>query len=61
MEIEETTKRRLYRGFDLIELRRLGARAIRWHISQRQAGMNRDYGFTSSEDEAHRKIDCLLD
>jgi hypothetical protein len=60
MDIEETTKRRSYRGFDLVELRQNGAIKIRWHIAQRQAGMNRDYGFTPSEDEAHRKIDALL-
>jgi hypothetical protein len=60
MDIEETTKRRSYRGFDLVELRQNGASQIRWHIAQRQAGMNRNYGFTPSEDEAHRVIDALL-
>jgi hypothetical protein len=60
MDIEETTKRRSYRGFDLVELRQNGFSTIRWHIAQRQAGMNRGYGFSPSEDEAHRKIDDLL-
>ena len=60
MDIEETTKRRSYRGFDLVELQQKGASAIRWHIAQRVGGMNHNYGFSPTEEEAHRKVDALL-
>jgi hypothetical protein len=60
MDIEDTIKRESYRDFDLVQLRHGKAAATRWHITHKESGMNRSYGFATSEDEAHRKIDKLL-
>jgi len=60
MDIEEAIDRQSYRGFDLVQLREKSAKKTRWHVTQQEACMTRNYGFTSSVDEARRRIDGLL-
>jgi hypothetical protein len=60
MEIEETIKRQSYRDFDLVHLRHGNSAESRWHISHKESGMNRSYGFAISAIEARLKIDFLL-
>ena len=60
VDIEDTIKRATYREFDLVHLRQGSAAATRWHISHKESGLNRSYGFAVSEIEARRKIDAIL-
>jgi len=60
MEIEETINRQSYRGFDLVELRQAKATQSRWHVSHRESGTSRNYGFTTTEAEARSKVDDVL-
>jgi len=60
MDIEDTIKRESYRDFDLFQLRQGNATQTRWHISHHESGVNRSYGFVTTENEARRKIDDLL-
>jgi hypothetical protein len=60
MEIEDTIERQSYRDFDLVHLRHGKVEKTRWHISRKEAGMSRSFGYTPSADEARRKIDTLL-
>jgi hypothetical protein len=60
MEIEDTIKRQSYRDFDLVQLRQVNATKTRWHISHQESGMNRSYGFVTTESEAQSRIDALL-
>jgi hypothetical protein len=60
MEIEETIRRESYRDFDLSELRHGNAAKTRWHISRLESGLNHNYGFVNTENEARCKIDNLL-
>jgi len=60
MDIEETIRRESYRDFDMVHLRQGGVRETRWHITHKESGMNRSYGFADSEDAAKCKIDHLL-
>jgi hypothetical protein len=61
MEIEDTIERKKYRGFELVHLRLGKTGPTRWHITRKEGGMTRNYGFVSSEDQAHRQIDELID
>lgn len=60
MDIEDTIKRESYRDFDLVHLRQPNVAKTRWHITHKEGGMNRSYGFAASEDDARSKIDDLL-
>ncbi len=60
MEIEEVIKRVSYRDFGMVQLRHGFATETRWHITQVESGMGRNYGFASSEHAAREKIDDLL-
>jgi hypothetical protein len=60
MNIEDAIRRESYRGFDLVELREGLARKTRWHITQKEAGMTRNHGFTATACEAKMKVDALL-
>jgi hypothetical protein len=60
MEIEDTVNRESYRGFDLLQLRQGNSIETRWYITQRDAGMDRSYGFAPSAVEARDRIDDLL-
>ena len=60
MEIEDTIKRESYREFDLVHLRHGNATQTRWHISHRESGMSRSYGFAVSAIEARTIIDDYL-
>jgi hypothetical protein len=60
MEIEDTIKRESYRDFDLVHLRHGNAAETRWHITHKESGMNRSYGYAPSEIEARFKIDDFL-
>jgi len=60
MEIEDTVRRESYRDFDLVQLRLVNATATRWHITHVESGMNRSYGFFTTETEARGRIDHLL-
>ncbi len=60
MEIEDTLKRESYRDFSLVQLGQRNATTTRWHITRKESGMNRSYGFATSEHDAKSKIDDLL-
>lgn len=60
MQIEDTIGRNSYRDFDLVHLRHGLAKQTRWHITHKESGVNRSYGFATSEFEARRIIDALL-
>lgn len=60
MEIEETIQRESYRDFDLVHLRHGKAKETRWHITHKESGLNRSYGFAVSHSEARRAVDDFL-
>jgi hypothetical protein len=60
MDIEETLNRESYRGYDLVHRTAKAPDASRWHITHKESGMNRSYGFAASQSQAHRTIDDLL-
>jgi hypothetical protein len=60
MEIEEIVQRESYRDFDLVRLRHGIAKETRWHITQIESGMTRNYGFAASESAARIKVDDFV-
>ena len=60
MDVEDIIDRELYRGFDLVQLRKGDDTETRWYITQRDCGMDHSYGFAASAVEARIRIDDLL-
>ncbi|MGA2231538.1 MAG: hypothetical protein ABSH22_11610 [Tepidisphaeraceae bacterium] len=60
MEIEDTIARESYREFDMVHLRHGKDMETRWHITHKESGMNRSYGYATSENEARLKIDGFI-
>jgi hypothetical protein len=60
MDIEDTIKQESYRDFVLTQLRQGDAPATRWHITRKESGMSRSFGFFATAIEARHKIDDLL-
>jgi hypothetical protein len=60
VDIEETVQRESYRDFDLVLLSRGKTPKLRWHITHKESGMNRSYGYAISQTQAHVMIDAVL-
>ncbi len=60
MDIEETVQRETYRDFDLVLMSRENAGKTRWHITHKESGMTRSYGYAISESQAHTMVDAVL-
>jgi hypothetical protein len=60
VDIEDTVERESYRDYDLVHLRSGTAAKTRWHITHKESGMNRSYGYAASQAQARRMVDALL-